>query len=227
MRLIGLAGVGKTRLVQALFDDRIGENSLDPSLAIYTNMADEPDPQPMGLLSDLIAARTSAIVIIDNCPPDLHQRISEICRSSESILSVITVEYDIREDQPEGTEVFRLEPASIELTEKLVQHRFPVLSRVDSHTIAEFSGGNARIAIGLASTIGNNETIAGLSDEELFQRLFRQRHGEDESLLLVAQACSLVYSFQGQDVTTDDQAELVRLGALIGKNAQARVWSCR
>ena len=31
--LVGLSGVGKTRLVQALFDERIGEASLDASLA--------------------------------------------------------------------------------------------------------------------------------------------------------------------------------------------------
>jgi hypothetical protein len=205
--------------LQALFDDRIGENSLDPSLAIYTNMTDEPDPQPTGLTSDLIADRTRAIVVIDNCPPELHRRISEVCRSSGSTVSAITVEYDIREDQPEGTEVFRLEPASIALIEKLVQHRFPSLSTVDSGTIAEFSGGNARIGIALASTIRNNEPITGLSEEELFQRLFLQRHAEDGPLLLVAQACSLVYSFQGQDVSTGDQAELIRLGAMIGENA--------
>ena len=156
VRLIGLSGVGKTRLLEALFDDRVGENSLDLSLAIYTNMADEPDPQPTGLTSDLIADRTRAIVVIDNCPPELHRRISELCRSSESTVSAITVEYDIREDEPEGTEVFRLEPASVELIDKLVQHRVPVLSMVDSRTIAEFSGGNARIGIALASTVSKN-----------------------------------------------------------------------
>ena len=32
-------------------------------------------------------------------------------------MSVITVEYDIREDAPEGTEVFALEPSSVELIE--------------------------------------------------------------------------------------------------------------
>jgi len=51
VRLVGLSGVGKTRLVQALFDARVGERSLDPSLAVYTNMADGPDPQPTGLAS--------------------------------------------------------------------------------------------------------------------------------------------------------------------------------
>ena len=50
-RLAGLSGVGKTRFVQALFDDRYGERALDPSSALYTNMADDPDPQPVGMAS--------------------------------------------------------------------------------------------------------------------------------------------------------------------------------
>jgi hypothetical protein len=220
VRLVGLSGVGKTRLVQALFDARIGEASLDPALAIYTNMADGPDPQPTVLASNLAAAGTRAILIIDNCPPDLHHRLSEVCRQSESKLSVITVEYDIREDEPEGTEVFTLKSSSPELIEALVRRRFADLSQVDAHTIAEFSGGNARIALALAGTVERNETIAGLTDEQLFQRLFLQRHGHDESLYLIAQACALVYSFQGEDVSEGETAELVRLGRLIGKTPQ-------
>jgi hypothetical protein len=80
-RIVGLSGVGKTRLVQALFDSRVGEASLDPSLAIYTNLADDPNPQPIALASDLIASKTRAILVIDSCPPDLHRRLSELCRS--------------------------------------------------------------------------------------------------------------------------------------------------
>jgi hypothetical protein len=217
VRLIGLSGVGKTRLVQALFDDGVGVRSLDRTLALYTNMADGPNPQPTGLASDLIAARSRNILVIDNCPPDLHRRLSDLCRSPGSTVSAITVEYDIREDEPEGTEVFRLDPSSAELIEKLVRHRFPEISEVDARTVAEFSGGNARIAIALAGTIDKRETIAGLTDEELFRRLFQQRHAHDESLLLAAQACSLVYSFEGEDVSQG--GELTTLGALIGKTA--------
>ena len=73
VRLVGLSGVGKTRLVEALFDPTVGANSLDPSLAIYTDIAKGPDPQPAGLASDLIAGRTRAILVIDNCPPDTHR----------------------------------------------------------------------------------------------------------------------------------------------------------
>jgi hypothetical protein len=218
-RLIGLSGVGKTRLVQALFDARMGKRGLDPSLAIYTNLSDDPDPQPVGLASDLIASRTRAVLIVDNCPPDLHHRLSEVARAADSTVSVITVEYDIQDDQPEGTEVFALEPSSIGLTQKLVAQRFPDLSQIDAHTVAEFSGGNARMAIALATTIGRNETIAGLSDQELFRRLFQQRNAPDDSLLRIAQACSLVYSFEGETLE-GDSAELPVLAHLAGTNAE-------
>jgi hypothetical protein len=217
VRLVGLSGVGKTRFVQALFDERIGKGSLDPALAIYTNLEDGPNPDPITLASNLVAAGTKAILVIDNCPSGLHARLAEVCQQKQSKVSVITVEYDIREDTPENTEVFLLDTASPELVEKLVRQRFPDVSQIDAPTIAEFSGGNARIAIALATTVERNETIAGLTNDQLFRRLFDQRHTRDESLYLAAQACALVYSFEGTDVSSGDEAELIRIGALIGR----------
>jgi hypothetical protein len=220
VRLVGLSGVGKTRLVEALFEPAVGVNALDPSLAVYTDVADGPDPQPGLLASDLIASGTGAILVIDNCPPTIHRQLAEIVRSAGTTLSVITVEYDIREDQPEGTDVFTLDTSSPELIEKLIQKRFPDLSQIDRKTIADSSGGNARVALALAGTVGKNETVAGLSDAELFRRLFHQRNDPDVGLLSIAQACSLVYSFEGEKLDGDD-AELPILGGLVGKSAEA------
>lgn len=216
VRLVGLSGVGKTRLVQALFDTRIGSRSLPPSLAVYTDLSDNPAPQPIGLVSDLIANGMRSILIVDNCPPDLHRRLSELCTGKNSTVSVITIEYDVRDDQPEGTQVVTLDTSSPELIEKLIQRRYSQLSQVDARTIAEASGGNARIAIALAETIERTETIAGLSNDELFQRLFRQRQDPNDALLLAAQACSLVYSFQGEALR-GDEAELPYLAGLAGQ----------
>jgi hypothetical protein len=218
VRLVGLSGVGKTRLAEALFDSSLGEGALDPSLAFYTNVADEPNPPPRVLASDLNAGQTRAIVLVDNCPPELHRQLSEVARAKGSTISVITIEYDIREDQPEGTDVFVLDTSSSEVIEKLVTQRYPDLSQVDSRTIAEFSGGNPRVALALASRIEKTETVTGLSEEELFRRLFQQRHDPDPSLLSIAQACSLVYSFEGEKLD-GNEAELPALGSLIGKAA--------
>lgn len=217
VRLVGLSGVGKTRFVQALFDSRIGDNGLDQSLAIYTNMNNSPDPQPVILASDLIATKTRAILIVDNCASELHGRLSEIVKKPPSELSVVTVEYDIRDDQPEGTSVFEIQVASTDLIEKLLRKRFANLSEIDARTAAEFSGGNARIAIALAGTVAQSGTLDRLTDDQLFQRLFVQRQDQDKELLAIAQVCSLVYSFNGEDITQGSEAELSRLARIIGK----------
>jgi hypothetical protein len=219
VRIVGLSGVGKTRLVQALFDERVGATSLDPSRAFYTNLSDDPDPQPIGFASDLIASKTPAVLVVDNCPPDLHRRLTEVCRQVGSKISTVTVEYDIRSDEPEDTDVFRIEPSSEILLEKLIEERFKSVSPVDAKTIATFSGGNARIAIALAGTVDKNDKLTGLTDEDLFKRLFQQRHEHDADLLLIAQACSLVYSFEAETVE-GPEAELPIFAALTGKTVQ-------
>jgi hypothetical protein len=220
VRLAGLSGVGKTRLLQALFDERVGEKSLNPSQVFYTDVSYSPNPDPRNFAERLIALQKPAILVVDNCPPDLHRLLTSVCAAPGSLVSLITVEYDVREDQPEETEVFRLEPASIALIERMIQRRFPHVSQIDAQTIAEFSGGNARIAIALANTISRGETLADLKDEELFQRLFNQRNESNNTLLRSAEACSLVYSFDCQP-TKDKDIELRLLGSLADRTVNA------
>lgn len=218
IRLAGLSGVGKTRLVQAIFDERVGEQALNRSQAFYTDMSDSPDPDPRTFAEQLIADKTRAILIVDNCPPDLHRRLTQTCSGSQSTVSLLTVEYDVRDHLPEETSVFRLEPASEEIIEKLIRKRFSHISQVDARTIANFSGGNARVAIALANTVRQGETLSGFHDEELFERLFRQRHDSNENLLISAEVCSLVYSFEGTDANSET-SELKFLASLVGKSA--------
>ena len=183
VRLVGLSGVGKTRLAEALFDPSVGEGALDPSLAIYTNIADEPNPPPVGLASDLSAGQTRAILVVDNCPPELHRQLSEVARAHGSTVSVITIEYDIKDDQPEGTDVFALETSSMPLIEKLVARRYPELSQIDAHTIADSRVATPALRWPSPPRIGRPRPSPASSDEELFKRLFQQRHEPDPSLL--------------------------------------------
>jgi len=217
VRLAGLSGVGKTRLVQAMFDERVAEQALNRSQAFYTDMSDSPDPDPKTFAEQLIADKARAILIIDNCPPDLHRRLTETCSGSHSPVSLMTIEYDVRDNLPEETSVFRLKPASEEIIEKLIRRRFSHISQVDARTIANFSGGNARVAIVLANTVRQGETLSGFHDEELFERLFRQRYDSNENLLISAEVCSLVYSFEGTDANSE-KSELQLLASLIDKS---------
>lgn len=214
LRLVGLSGVGKTRLVQALFDNRIGENCLNLSQVFYTDISANPEPDPVFMAEQLISSKAVGVLIVDNCQPDLHRRLTKICSESKSTISLLTIEYDVRDDLPEETSIFRLEPSSDETIEKIVKIHFSHISHVDARTIANFSGGNARIAIALASTVQKGETLSGFRDEELFKRLFTQRNESDENLLISAQVLSLVYSFEGVDYESEN-SELKVLASLI------------
>lgn len=216
IRLTGLSGVGKTRFVQALFDERVGENALDQSLAHYADISDSPVPDPVSFATQLVEIKAKAILIIDNCSLELHRKLTKSCAGST--VSLLTVEYDIRDDVPEETEVFRLEPSSDILIENLLEKRFPSISQINARTIAEFASGNARVAIALANTLKQGESLSTLRDEELFDRLFHQRHLPSEGLRISAEVCSLVYSFEADDITSE-KSELKFLASLVEKTS--------
>ncbi len=218
VRLVGLSGVGKTRLVQSLFDERLGVSALPKSQAVYANVGDAPVPSATSVASDLLAIGGRAILVIDNCPTDLHHAVSEVVRSEHSKLSVITVEYDIREDKPEGTSVVSLQPSSDDLIERLISKKHPAVSQLDARAVAKASGGNARVALAIAGTIEQSDSVQGLSDQRLFERLFLQRHVPNERLLHAASVFALVYSFDGETME-GGEAELPILSALAGQGS--------
>lgn len=217
VRLVGLSGVGKTRFVQALFDGRIGHYPLAKDSAVYTDMAANPTPQPVSLATDLIAQRRQAVLVIDNCGSLLHGQLAQVCAQADSKVSLISVEYDVREDIPEDTEVVTMDTSSGVLIEQLVLRRYPKLSRMAAQTIADVADGNARIALAIAGAVGYSENLTQLSSKALFDRLFWQRHQEDKVLLRAAQACALVYSFNAE-LEDGVEAELPRLANLINQN---------
>jgi hypothetical protein len=214
IRLVGLSGVGKTRLVQALFDPKINTTSpaLHEGTVVYGDLSDSLTPQPTAMIEALLDSDTAATVVIDNCGSELHKRLTDLVKRSGSRLSLMTIEYDIRDDLPDGTLCYRLEAASVEVIKKLLVRRFPELSANDVQRVAEFSDGNARVAFALAGASDHRDDLAQLGDDDLFRRLFHQKHGESDELLKCAEAASLLYSFDGVD--TSAKSELSTLAAL-------------
>lgn len=210
IRLIGLSGLGKTRLVQALFEEEVGEDCLDSSFAIYTDYSEETNPTARNMARELITSSHRAILVVDNCNPATHSELAGICSREASEISLITVEYDVRDDEPEHTEVFRLQSVSPELVNEWVKLRFPDVSQVDRDSIAKFSDGNFRVAGALAGTLGKGETLGRLKSNKLFERIFRQRNEPNPQLLMAAEDLSLLYSIDGEDKSAE--GELAHVG---------------
>jgi hypothetical protein len=211
IRLTGLSGVGKTRFAQALFEDEAAPDALPQDHAIYTDTGEGSNPTPLALLDEMLASRRRAILVVDNCGSELHSQLTARCKISDRV-SLLTIEYDIREDLPIETSVFQLEAASADLIAKVIEQQFPKISQVNAQTITEFANGNSRVAIALANTMGANDSLAGLTDRALFDRLFWLGKEVQRELKVAAEACALVYSFDGEDL----EGELGSLAALAG-----------
>ncbi|MEZ6029322.1 MAG: hypothetical protein R3C46_06180 [Hyphomonadaceae bacterium] len=223
-RLVGLSGTGKTRFAEALFDPGVGADALCEDDVIYADIGADPQPSPLALIEQLKAAVSEVVVVIDNCPPNLHNSLAQAVHAHGSRLRLLTIEYDVRADQPEETDVFRLVGLSDAVLERLLRSRHAHLSDVDRRRLAEISDGNARVALALADAIGRDVDASALTNDDLINRLFHQRHVPDAALLAAAQTVSMVYSFDGETITVDSElAALAQLGNNTSADLFARV----
>jgi hypothetical protein len=215
VRITGLSGVGKTRFAQSLFETEVEEKVLSPTNVIYADLGESLTPTASELMTYLISNNYAAFLVLDNCPPDVHRQLQKQLSQSSARLCLLTIEYDVSDDKPEETDVIHLEPSSEKTISALIQRRFPELGQLNAEKVAEFSGGNARVAIALANRVDADETLSKFSEDDLFKRLFDQRKENAPSLLPNAEILSLVYSFNtAPDEFNNELSVLGRIGGV-------------
>jgi hypothetical protein len=214
-RLVGLSGMGKTRLAEALFDPRIDAHSTLPSdRAIYGDAGLDLSISAALLAEQLVLSEVDSVIIVDNCPSRAHAQLSEIVSRKSSRSSLLTIDYDIESDMAPG-EFIRLDSNSEPIISHLLSQRCPDLTVGERHHLAEFSGGNARIALKVAEGAEGGD-LSKLRDGELLDRLFRSgRRDEDPGLRQTAELASLVYAFYVEDADRN-QAEHRALAEIAG-----------
>lgn len=216
VRVLGLAGVGKTRIVQALFESCPIGNELSPFQVIYADCRVDQHPPPHELLYRLIKKGEGAFLVLDNCSPETHDPLAHTVQSEDSPVRLITVDSEVRHDKLSRTHVVWVRAKHTEAAVELVLRRSRErnVGRRNAEKIAKLAEGNALVAIALWENIGRNESIAKLSEDDLFNRLV----GPDPELVKTAEALSLVYSVSTD--TAGDCSELSVLGSLVGKSAE-------
>lgn len=195
VRLAGLSGTGKTRLAQALFDYKIGKDSLDKQNVIYGDIGNNLSPEPITYLQYLIEKNQKAILIVDNCEASMHNKLTKICQRQDSHISLMTIEYDVKEDDNVESNNYYLSTTSDSVLRELLESNFKSIDASNIESIVKFSDGNYRIAIYLAKSILKSGNVGVLNNNEILEKLFYQGKSVDEKLLNVGEVCSLFYSF--------------------------------
>lgn len=217
IRLVGLSGTGKTRLVQALFEAGLDGEPLPAHLAIYADAGEALQPPPVEMLRRLATQGRPVVLVIDNCNPEAHRALQTALSNRAGRIALLTVEYDIDSGEAEEADVYRLGVTTPELLHQLLAQREPGLGYGVRQQIVSLSEGNLRIALALASAARRTGRLNGLSDADLFQRLFWQRQQPDPGLEHAARVLALVYSFKAEESDAPEaEQEVARLARLAG-----------
>ena len=216
VRMVGVSGVGKTRLAEALFDQHVGSvGHIKPAYAIYGDAGHLAAASAPTTAERLAVSGQRAVLVVDNCAEHLHRQLADIVRRYNSRTSLLTIDYELTTDGLHQTTIIRLGEGSDAAINGLIAQRFPSIGSIVRHRLAEFAGGNARIALAISRGVEVGDTLSDLTDLNLIDRLFQigWRGDGDMSLRTAAEVASLVYAFHADD-TPSYAAENTTLASL-------------
>lgn len=176
VRLIGLSGLGKSRLVLETFRPPINDSSnMEQStlnnMVVYIDCQDVQNSVIISDICQLINHRKSGIVVFDNCRPNLHEKLVPEITHKDSRLSMISIDNDPSE---RNDNVILLKKLPDQVIEQIVVVAFPNL--IDDKTairkIVELSGGFPKIASLLANSYLENEpNVGSITQKSLVERM--------------------------------------------------------
>lgn len=192
-RIVGLSGLGKTRLALEVF--RPPENSQEniesqaiTDQVVYIDAADSDGLQ--GIIKQWRNQYLEGILVVDNCDLELHQRLRKEIEHPNSRLSLLTLDYN-----PESSDddyLIQLRPASDDVIKGIIKQSYPGLQDPDIYRIVEFAEGFPQIAVILAKArLSDVDDIGNLNDDTLIEKLLWGRRVPNDEAREVIAACSL------------------------------------
>jgi hypothetical protein len=203
-RIVGLSGLGKTRLALEAFRPPknpatdVAQQTLS-SKVVYIDAAFSPANLP-SLIADWRNQKVHGILVVDNCPLELHDLMCREVEHSDNQLGLLTL--DFNPERPQGSHPYvELKPTSGQVIKEILKQAYPGLPDPDIDRIAEFAQGFPLMAVLLADARLNNEdNIGSLNNDVLVDKLLWGRGQKDPEAQRVITACALFeqLGFEGE-----------------------------
>lgn len=205
IRIIGLSGLGKTRVLLEAFRENIqqGDAISMRNRVLYVNHSYYTKENLTAIVLKLIHDNENRILVIDNCPKDLHRKLVPYIQNDKNQNSLITIDSnpeEVEQDRIDGVNylIFRKEDLN-SIVADILREDFSFLSSENAEKIKEFSQGIPLMAVLLGESVRNGEVFIGkLSDKDLLNKLLGDK-GQDPRARTILKSCSIFNYFGYSD----------------------------
>lgn len=172
-RLVGFSGVGKSRFAMELFREDADLDHLFYSRVAYIssggNLSD-----PDGLFNSFVRGGVFGLIVVDDCPLELHNKLEPIVTGKLSKLSLLTIDHD-PSSQPRNGHFYNLLPLAYSALRTILLAAAPKLGGRQVDIITEWAEGFPEMARLLISAVLEGVEVWELGDDELVSKLTAPR----------------------------------------------------
>ncbi|MBR1270321.1 hypothetical protein JQ629_22865 [Bradyrhizobium sp. AUGA SZCCT0222] len=175
VRIFGPSGFGKSRFAyEILKQDDTLRGRLNRASTIYADASIVGDE--VGKLALEIAdSGASAVLVIDECPDDMHLKLANIAQRNGSKLRIVSMDVETKVLQSKNTLPIRLAPASDKLIEEIAKGVSPKLSPADTSFIHDVAAGFPQMAVLAAQQNADGRATFDSVDQLLNRILWGRR----------------------------------------------------
>lgn len=211
-RVVGLSGVGKSRLALEAF--RLAANGESPAfslspLVLYAVESETGAEIIKRAVQNLADARMRAVIVVDRCLEETHQDLAAFVRHSSSQLSLVTIDHEIPKRTVLPDDSILVEQADTTVIEGMLTQLSPALPGADQRRLVKFADGNPQLVVLIAKAWRGDTPIASASDDTLIDRIILGRNPSDPKLLIEAVMLLGAFGFIGSTPPMDGELEEV------------------
>ncbi|MDR9779598.1 hypothetical protein [Rhizobium redzepovicii] len=180
IRVVGPSGFGKSRLVyQMLTDGAAVDTQVATRSVIYADYS-LVEEEVLKLALEIADSGSNVILVVDDCPDDVHRKLADSAGRAGSQLRLITINVETKFTNAKGTITLRLERADDANIEAIAKSAAPALRDADSRFIAELANGFPQMAV-LGAQQGDGRDIINSAEQVLDRVIWGGRTPNDEA----------------------------------------------
>ena len=214
VRIVGPAGVGKSRLILEALGSTVGEgepNRYLSDIVLYAVQSEADVERVYRVVQDLADLGQRAVVVVDQCEPETRQILEGMASRRSSRLSLVIIDNEI----PTGTlgeDTFNVDEAPPTVTEAIIKQVSPGLPSEDQGRLVRFSKGFPRIAVLIGEAWNKSVPIAHATDDALVDTFVLGRRPRERSLLLRSATLLAAFGLVEAESAEGQLSEIAKLG---------------